>query len=176
MKLKCGIVGLPSVGKSTVFKAITKSKADVPYASATPNVGVVAVPDDRLERIHSLVETQRVLGADLEVVDVAGLGEGASRGEGLGNKFLGHIKECHALLHVVRCFADQGLGGAPDPIGDIEICEMELAFADFETVDRNLTRVTKRARTGEKEMVEQRDLFEKVKQHLEAGKQVRDLD
>ncbi|MCB9890302.1 MAG: redox-regulated ATPase YchF [Planctomycetes bacterium] len=176
MKLKCGIVGLPSVGKSTVFKAITKSKADVPYTSATPNVGVVAVPDERLERIHEHVETQRVLPADLEVVDVAGLGEGASRGEGLGNKFLGHLKECNALLHVVRCFEDAALGGAPDPIGDIEICEMELAFADLETVDRNLTRVGKRARAGDKEMIEQRDLFEKVKAQLEAGAQVRALD
>lgn len=176
MKLKCGLVGLPSVGKSTVWKAITKSTDEVPYTSATPNVGVVPVPDERLGRIHKHVETQRVLGADLEVVDVAGLGEGASRGEGLGNKFLGHIKECHALLHVVRCFADEAFGGDPDPIGDIEVCELELAFADLETVDRNLTRVTKRARKGDKEMVEQRELFEKVKKELEEGRQVRHLE
>lgn len=176
MKLKCGLVGLPSVGKSTAWKAITKSTDDVPFTSVQPNVGIVPVPDARLARIHKHIRTDRVISADLEIVDVAGLGEGASRGEGLGNKFLGHIKECHALLHVVRCFADEAFGGDPDPVGDIEICELELAFADLETVDRNLTRVTKRARTGDKEMVEQRDLFEKVKAKLADGIQVRFLD
>ena len=174
MKLRCGLVGMPQVGKSTVWKAITKAE-DVPFTSVAPNVGTVAVPDERLERIHKFVETERIVPAELELVDVAGLQEGSNRGEGLGNKFLGHIKEMTALMHVVRCF-DDPTGKKPDPLGDIEICEMELAFADLDTVQRNLERVTKRARTGDKEMVEQRDLFAKVKEGLEEGKQVRHME
>ena len=180
MGLKCGLVGLPNSGKTMVFNAITGAGAEAasfPYSTLTPNVASVPVPDDRLERIHAHVETDKVVAAELNVVDIAGLPKGASRGEGMGTKFLGAIKECDALLHVVRCFPNPDEPDLPlDPAGDIEIVELELGFADLETLERNLERVTKKARTGDKEMVEQRELFQRVKEWLESEKQVRDME
>jgi GTP-binding protein YchF len=180
MGLKCGIVGLPNCGKSTIFNALTRAGAEAanfPFSTITPNVGVVAVPDARLERIHKLVETDRVVPAEVEVVDIAGLPKGASRGEGLGNTFLGHIKEVDALLHVVRCFENPDVvrDGPVDPKADVEVCETELALADLETVERNLDRVNKKARGGDKESVECRDLFARVRDALARGEQARDL-
>ncbi|MEZ5989650.1 MAG: redox-regulated ATPase YchF [Planctomycetota bacterium] len=181
MALRCGIVGLPNVGKSVIFNALTSAGADTasfPFSTVTPNVGSIPVPDARLERIHARIETEKVVPAELQVVDIAGLPKGASRGEGLGNKFLGHIKECDALLHVVRFFRNKDLGdeyARIDPLGDIDVVEMELALADLETVERNLDRVAKKAKSGDKEMVEQRDLFTRVREALLYGRQVRSL-
>jgi GTP-binding protein YchF len=180
MGVKCGMVGLPNCGKSTIFNALTRAGAEAanfPFSTVTPNVGVVAVPDARLERIHALVETERVVPAELEVVDIAGLPKGASRGEGLGNKFLGHIKETDALLHVVRCFESATVvrEGPVDPVADVEVCETELALADLETVERNLDRVTKKARGNDKEAVECRELFARVRDALARGEQARAL-
>jgi len=182
MVLRCGIVGLPNAGKSMIFNALTSAGADTaafPFSTVTPNVGSIPVPDARLEEIHGFVETNRVLPAELQVVDIAGLPKGASRGEGMGNKFLGHIKECDALLHVGRFFKNGDLGegyDAIDPVGEIEVVEMELAFADLETVERNLDRVSKKAKSGDKESIEQRDLFARLKECLLEGGQARHLD
>ncbi len=182
MVLRCGIVGLPNAGKSMIFNALTSAGADTaafPFSTVTPNVGLVPVPDKRLEEIHGYVETDRVLPAELQIVDIAGLPKGASRGEGMGNKFLGHIKECDALLHVGRFFKNGDLGEGYDridPVGEIEIVEMELAFADLDTVERNLDRVSKRAKSGDKESVEQRDLFARLKECLLEGGQARHLE
>lgn len=179
MGLKCGLVGLPNSGKTMVFNAITGAGAEAasfPYSTLTPNVASVPVPDERLERIHAHVETDKVVAAELNVVDIAGLPKGASRGEGMGTKFLGALKECDALLHVVRCFPDPDAPNAPlDPPGDLEIVELELGLADLETVERNLERVTKKARTGDKEMLEQRELFQRAKDWLESEKQLRHM-
>lgn len=182
MVLRCGIVGLPNAGKSMIFNALTSAGADTaafPFSTVTPNVGTVPVPDDRLEEIHAFVETDRVVPAELQVVDIAGLPKGASRGEGMGNKFLGHIKECDALLHVARFFKHGDLGegfDVIDPVGDVEVVETELALADLETVERNLDRVSKKAKSGDKESIEQRDLFAKVQACLLEGGQARNLD
>ena len=178
MSLACGIVGLPNIGKTSIFNAATGAGAErASYAFSTiePNVAEVDVPDARLEVIHGFVETKKIVPAKVRIVDIAGLAAGASQGEGIGNKFLGHIKETDALMHVVQCFerSDLGRESPVDPAGDIEVLDLELAMADLETVSRNVDRVLKRARAGDKEALFQHALFTRAKGMLEDGVQLR---
>jgi len=181
MSVSCGIVGLPNVGKSTIFSALSAAKADVgnfPFCTIEPNVAVVEVPDERLEIIHGFVNTQRVLPAVVKIVDIAGLVAGASEGEGMGNKFLGNIKECDAIMQVVRCFGGDKIlrEGAIDPLGDIEVIELELALADLETLRRAADRVIKKSRAGDKDALYETELFGKAIEMLDAGRQLREFD
>jgi ribosome-binding ATPase len=168
MGLSAGIVGLPNVGKSTIFNALCSGKAMVenyPFCTIDPNHGIVAVPDDRLERITALSPTQKMVPAFLELVDIAGLVKGASKGEGLGNQFLGHIKDVDAIVHVVRCFEDENIvhvEGNADPLRDAGIIETELMIADSGTVERGVERLSKAAKSGDKEIKERLEVFEKA--------------
>ncbi|BCX81892.1 ribosome-binding ATPase [Methylomarinovum caldicuralii] len=182
MALHCGIVGLPNVGKSTLFNALTRAEIaaeNYPFCTIDPNVGVVPVPDPRLKTLAEIVQPQRTLPTTVEFVDIAGLVAGASKGEGLGNQFLGHIRETDAIAHVVRCFEDGDVthvAGSVDPVRDIEIINTELVLADMETVDRALQRVTRAAKSGDKAARAEKALLESVAAHLDAGKPVRSLD
>ncbi|WMJ81360.1 redox-regulated ATPase YchF [Clostridium sp. MB40-C1] len=180
--MKLGIVGLPNVGKSTLFNAITKAgaeSANYPFCTIEPNVGVVTVPDERLDVLEQMYNSKKKVYAAVEFYDIAGLVKGASKGEGLGNKFLSHIREVAAIVHTVRCFNDDNIvhvEGSVDPIRDIETINLELIFADLEVVERRIERATKTARSGNKEAKAELELLEKVKAHLEANKPIRTLE
>ena len=182
MGIKCSIVGLPNVGKSTLFNSLTTAgipAENYPFCTIEPNVGIVSVPDARLEAISQIVQPQRTLHTVVEFVDIAGLVRGASKGEGLGNQFLAHIRETDAVAHVVRCFASDDVShvsGNLDPIGDIETVNTELLLADLETAQRSFEKAVKQAKTNEKDALTWRNLLQQVITELEAGRPVRDIE
>lgn len=179
--MKLGIVGLPNVGKSTLFNSLTKAgalAANYPFATIDPNVGIVPVPDERIEKLGELYNTKKVTPAVIEFVDIAGLVKGASKGEGLGNQFLANIREVDAIVHVVRCFEDSNIvhvDGTIDPARDIETINLELIFSDVEILDRRIAKISKQARM-DKTLAKELELVEAVKAHLEAGKMARTFE
>jgi len=181
MGIKCGIVGLPNVGKSTLFNALTAAEIpaeNYPFCTIDPNIGVVQVPDPRLAQLAAIVKPEKIVPTIVEFVDIAGLVKGASQGEGLGNQFLAHIRETDAIAHLVRCFEDDDIthvAGRVDPLDDIETIETELMLADLDTVSRSLDKAERNAKTGAKDMLARRDLLKRVANELEAGRPVRGL-
>ncbi|MCP5328899.1 MAG: redox-regulated ATPase YchF [Sinobacteraceae bacterium] len=182
MGIKCGIVGLPNVGKSTLFNALTRAQIaaeNYPFCTIDPNVGIVPVPDPRLEALAQIVKPERILSTTVEFVDIAGIVKGASTGEGLGNKFLANIREVDAIAHVVRCFVDDDVvhvAGKVDPLADIETINTELALADLETIEKALARAEKAAKAQDKDAIKLRDLIRRVREALNAGQPARALD
>ncbi len=181
MALQCGIVGLPNVGKSTLFNALTNAKAlaaNYPFATKDPNLGMITVPDARLDQLASLVNPQRILPTSVEIVDIAGLIKGASNGEGLGNQFLANIREVDAIVHVVRCFDDDNVvhvDGKINPVSDKEIIDIELGLKDLETIEKRIDKTARAAKAGNKDEVKALEVLTAAKAHLETGKPARTL-
>lgn len=182
MALQCGIVGLPNVGKSTIFNALTAAgiaAENYPFCTIEPNTGIVVVPDARLQQLEDIVHSGKVVPATVEFVDIAGIVKGASKGEGLGNKFLSHIRETDAIIHVVRCFEDENVvhvDGSPDPLRDVDTIEVELGLADIETVEKRLDRATRQAKSGDKAATAEREFFTALLAHISDGQPARTFE
>lgn len=182
MSLKCGIVGLPNVGKSTLFNCLSNAKAqsaNYPFCTIEPNIGTISVPDLRLNKLEELVNPERVVPTTMEIVDIAGLVKGASKGEGLGNQFLANIRETDAIIHVLRCFDDGNVvhvDGSVDPIRDKEVIDTELQLKDLETIDKKLSSLARIIKSGDKQALKENELATKIKQTLEEGKSARSLE
>ncbi len=182
MSLKCGIVGLPNVGKSTLFNCLSNAKAqsaNYPFCTIEPNIGTISVPDERLEKLEALVNPQRVIPTTMEIVDIAGLVKGASKGEGLGNQFLANIRETDAIIHVLRCFDDGNVvhvDGSVDPVRDKEVIDTELQLKDLETIEKRISSLSRVIKSGDKDAVKEHELATKILATLEEGNSVRTLE